>query len=66
MEAGDPIDVLIAYYPRPTSRERLSEESGYSATSSSFQAAIGSLKRNGLAEEDRDGLRAAAVLAAAK
>ena len=54
--------ILAAHHPRPISRERLSEESGYSATSSSFQAAIGSLRRNGLAESNGQEIGAAEAL----
>ena len=39
-------------------RDELSAGTGYSKTRSSFQAAISSLRRDGLVEADRDELRA--------
>lgn len=56
------LDVLVAAYPGPVSRDELAERSGRSPTSSSFDAAIATLRKMGLASGDRSGYLASADL----
>lgn len=56
------LETLLTTYPKALSRGALASQSGYSATSSAFQAAISSLRRNGLIEADGADLRATSML----
>jgi hypothetical protein len=58
------LDALVDAYPSELSREDLAERAGLTASGGTFGAAIGSLRRYGLAEVGKDGLRAGGVLIA--
>lgn len=55
------LDVLIGCYPAAASRADLGSQTGFEPTGGTFKTYINVLKRNMLAEEGPDGLRAADV-----
>jgi len=56
-------DVLVGAYPRSLTRTEIAEASSYSPTSSTFDGAISTLRRAGLADgTPAEGLRAAEIL----
>jgi uncharacterized protein len=52
------LDALVAAYPAELSREQLAEQTGYASGGGSFGAAIGLLRKYGLAERNARQLRA--------
>jgi hypothetical protein len=56
------LDEVIAAYPRSIPREMLGERTGYTSTGGTFQAYLGSLRRNGLIEVDNGAVRASDTL----
>ena len=59
--ARNMLDVLIDRYPHPVARAELAELTGLEQTGGTFGTYLGDLRRNGLADEDSDGIRAAEV-----
>lgn len=62
-QAAKLMDVLIDRYPGGYSRQELAEASGYSITSSGFDLGVSTLKRSGLATDERGFLQATADIA---
>lgn len=55
-------DALVGVFPDPLTRDELSEQTGYSKSSSSFSATTSLLRKNKLIEETPGGLRASEEL----
>lgn len=55
------LNVLIGSYPSPVTRAELGVQAGFEATGATFRTYLNVLKRNLLAEEGPDGVRAADV-----
>jgi len=56
------LDALVAIYPGEVSRAELAARAGFPPSGGTFGAYLGTLRRNGLAEVDGDGVRASATL----
>ncbi|HEX7126862.1 MAG TPA: DUF87 domain-containing protein [Thermodesulfobacteriota bacterium] len=56
------LDVLIAAWPTPLSREALGAQAGYEASGGTFRDYLSRLRRNGLLDETRDGIRVVSTL----
>ncbi len=56
------LDVLITWHPGRLSREELANEVGMAVTGGTFQTYLSTLRRNGLANVDSDGVRASDTL----
>lgn len=55
------LDILVDRYPAPIGREALAAAVDLEVTGGTFGTYLGDLRRNGLADEDGDGIRAAEV-----
>jgi hypothetical protein len=52
------LDILIDRWPEPVGRGELAELTGFEVTGGTFRTYLGTLRRNGLAGETSDGIRA--------